>query len=351
MMSTRWTSFCEGVPSLQEPSWTLRGLNLNDVHRVDNVQKTRFDPRGALIDRSVARLYLSRAPRELTPARPSPSIGTMFLGMQLRLDQSEGREPRRSSRYPPAMQFAVEILELTQLELGERLREELRKRPLLEEVPRDDAEPVPGPRADFAVDLRDQGPVVSLDRSEVPNVRLGTDLVRVPRDAATRQAFEWVRPQIKETKFLLEVLARRERTLLAVARAAVQHQRQRLERGPAWLVPLTRREIADEVGHSDSLVSRAVANKLIRTPREVVPFADLFGDASGRTKPAVLDERATLLKELRQIVAGEDPRAPHSDAAIVDLMRKRGVDIARRTIAKYRGELGIATSNQRRKWR
>ena len=245
----------------------------------------------------------------------------------------------------------MEILELTQVELGERLREELRQRPLLEEVPRDDDEPVLGPRADFAVDLRDQGPVVTLDRSEVPNVRLGSELIRVPRDTATRQAYEWLRPQLKETKFLLQVLARRERVLLAVARAAAHHQRQRLERGPAWLAPLTRREIADELGHSDSLVSRAVANKLIRTPHEVVPFAEFFGDAYGRTRPAVPDERAVLLKDLRQIVAGEDPREPYSDAAIVDLMRKRGVDIARRTIAKYRGVLGITTSNRRRKYR
>ncbi len=110
----------------------------------------------------------------------------MFLGLQLQVGTSGGRNPRRAMRFPPALQFAVEILELTQIELGERLR----KHPLLEEISREDDGDVADIRADFIVDVRKDGPVVSLNRSEVPAVRFRHDYVRLPRDVATRQAYD-----------------------------------------------------------------------------------------------------------------------------------------------------------------
>lgn len=156
----------------------------------------------------------------------------------------------------------------------------------------------------------------------------------------------YLKGQLQEARWLLKNLEARGETLLRVTRSLVQRQAGFLEFGDGALRPLTLREVAGELGLHESTISRAIARKYARTPRGTLPlrafFASGVSDANGEETSS-----AAVQSMIRQLVAGENPRKPLSDAKLAETLRAAGVPVARRTVAKYREAMGIASSQDR----
>ncbi|MEG2073441.1 MAG: RNA polymerase factor sigma-54 [Angelakisella sp.] len=155
---------------------------------------------------------------------------------------------------------------------------------------------------------------------------------------------DYLRDEIGKGRGLISCLEQRQKTLSAIALKAVERQRDFFLRG-APLLPLTMGEIATDIGIHESTVSRAVSGKYIRYAKGTMPLGELFcGKLESGSSSSFAKGR------LREIVEGEDKNHPLSDAAITELLSEKGICISRRCVAKYREELEIPTSQQRKKW-
>ncbi len=190
--------------------------------------------------------------------------------------------------------------------------------------------------------------VVSLNNEQVPHLRISNHykdlMARAETDAATR---EYIRDKIRAGKFLIKSLHQRQQTIQSIATEIVKRQREFMELGRAHLKPLTMNQVAEIVGVHETTVSRAVSGKYMETPHGVFEMKHFF--TSGFTAADGQAVANTSIKDMvAEIIKGEDQFNPLSDDAIVKLLVAKGLTIARRTVAKYRGELNILPSNLRR---
>ena len=134
-----------------------------------------------------------------------------------------------------------------------------------------------------------------------------------------------------------------------MAQEIINHQTEFLDNGPEFIAPLKMQQIADRVGVHVTTVSRAVDEKWIQTPRGLFPLKRFFG---GGTQTAEGEEVAwdTIRIKLQELIDGEDKVKPLSDDALVDSLAEQGLKLARRTITKYRKQMGIPSSRQRREY-
>ena len=149
--------------------------------------------------------------------------------------------------------------------------------------------------------------------------------------------------------WLVKSLDQRARTILSVAREIVRRQDGFLTRGVAGLKPLTLRQVADALGMHESTISRVVANKFMATPRGIFEFRYFFTTAIASTDGEEAVSAEAVRHRIRTLIEEETPDAVLSDDAIVAILRKEGVEIARRTVAKYRESMGIPSSPKRRR--
>lgn len=189
---------------------------------------------------------------------------------------------------------------------------------------------------------------VALERGGLPAVRLDGDVERLARDR--RQSAEvrrYLRGKLDRARWVVEALAQRERTLLRVAGALFERQRAFLEHGPGHLSALRMGDLARELDLHVSTVSRAVSGKYAQTPWGILPLRHFFQASAGADHESARDD---LLEVVKGIFAAEDPAQPLSDDQVVAELARRGWRVARRTVAKYRGELGIASSYRRKRY-
>ncbi|MDO5566648.1 MAG: RNA polymerase factor sigma-54, partial [Planctomycetia bacterium] len=173
-------------------------------------------------------------------------------------------------------------------------------------------------------------------------------------------AKEYLRKNIASAKWLIEALGQRKSTLERVVDEIVTHQNDFLELGPEHIKPLKLKQIAEKLGVDVSTVSRAYRDKWMQTPQGLFPLKRFFSGALTQEKKAdESDEgdegndtiaQAAVLQKIREIVDAEDKKTPLSDEEIVEILNKDGIEISRRTVAKYRGILGIPGSRGRRSW-
>lgn len=185
---------------------------------------------------------------------------------------------------------------------------------------------------------------VTLAAAMAPELRVAA----LPADTGpTGEARAWLAGRRARALWLADALAYRQRTLLQVARALVARQSAFFLHGPDHMRPLTRSDLAEELGLHLSTVGRALAGKAVESPQGTHPLSVFFspalpvaggGDMSG----------FVIRRHIRRLIAAESPQAPLSDAAICTALRGMGVDIARRTVAKYRECMSIPPSFRRR---
>ncbi|MCL6635580.1 MAG: RNA polymerase factor sigma-54 [Peptococcaceae bacterium] len=165
-------------------------------------------------------------------------------------------------------------------------------------------------------------------------------------DSSTRR---FVESKLNAAAWLIRSIEQRRLTLYKVAKCLVELQRDFLDHGVKYLKPLNLKKVAEMVGLHESTVSRATSNKYIQTPQGVFEMKYFF--STGLNNAAGTATSAESIKKmLQEIVAGEDARAPLNDQRIADLFRQRGIRISRRTVAKYRDELGIPAIRQRKRY-
>ena len=163
--------------------------------------------------------------------------------------------------------------------------------------------------------------------------------------AASAADAGYLRGRLQEARWLLRNLEQRGETLLRVVNCLLREQSAFLEFGDQALRPLTLREVAAEVGVHESTVSRAVARKYVRTPRGTLPLRAFF--ASGVDIAGGGGASSTAIQAMiRQLVDNEDPRKPLSDARLAETLQAGGIPVARRTVAKYREAMNIASSHE-----
>lgn len=161
-------------------------------------------------------------------------------------------------------------------------------------------------------------------------------------------AGKYLQERFGRAKWLQNALEQRAKTTLAVARAVVAAQEQFFEAGVEFLVPLTLRSVAEQIGVHESTVSRVVNGKYMQTPWGVLGFKYFFSSGVGSTGGQVSVAATSVQALIAKMVKAENPAKPMSDEQIVTALKDEGVEVARRTVAKYRGILGIAGTAERR---
>jgi len=235
-------------------------------------------------------------------------------------------------------------LELTELgALIDRLRE-LDPRP----AARLAEEAAPPLRPDVLVERTEDGFTVGVESSAVPSVTIDPELEALARDRRQdRELRGYVRKKLDKARWIVDAVQQRGETLSRIAEAVFRHQHAFLEHGPGHLLPLRMNALAEELGVHVSTVSRAVAGKYAQTPWGILPLRHFFQAAAGADDDSARDDVRTAVRE---VFDAEDPTRPLSDDEVVGEMERRGWKLARRTVAKYRRELGIPSSYRRRKY-
>lgn len=160
-------------------------------------------------------------------------------------------------------------------------------------------------------------------------------------------AKDYVQDKLRSAQWLIRSIQQRQRTIIRVAESILKFQRDFFEKGIAHLKPLILRDVAEDIGVHESTVSRVTTNKYVHTPQGIFELKFFFNSGISRTNGEDLASQAVKSK-IKELVGSEDVKRPHSDQKIVELLKKGGIDIARRTVAKYREQLGILASSKRK---
>ena len=160
---------------------------------------------------------------------------------------------------------------------------------------------------------------------------------------------KYIRDKVQSATWLIKSIQQRQKTIYKVAESIVKHQRDFFDYGIDQLKPLVLRNIADDVEMHESTISRVVTNKYMHSHRGIFEMKYFFGSSIQRTSGENIASKS-VKEEIKSLVSKEDPKNPYSDCEIVDLLKAKGIDIARRTVAKYREMIGILPSSKRKKY-
>lgn len=192
--------------------------------------------------------------------------------------------------------------------------------------------------------------LVFVNDGNLPRLRLSRAYQEVVRNrrALDAEHKEFIATKLNAAQWLIQAIEQRRQTMLKVIHFIVNRQRDFLDRGIQHLKPLTLREVAEGIGMHESTISRVTNDKYAQTPRGVLPLKFFF--SSGLTTVDGEDVSARGIKAtINKLVGEEDPRSPLTDQAIVEALAGQGVQIARRTVAKYREQLGILSARMRKR--
>jgi RNA polymerase sigma-54 factor len=161
------------------------------------------------------------------------------------------------------------------------------------------------------------------------------------------QAREYIQDKLRSAQWLIRSIQQRQRTIIKVTESIVKFQREFFDRGINYLKPLILRDVAEDINMHESTISRVTTNKYVHTPQGIFELKFFFNSGINRTDG---DEIASesVKNKIRDIIGKEDQRKPYSDQKLVELLRDQNIDIARRTVAKYREQLGILSSSKRK---
>jgi len=191
---------------------------------------------------------------------------------------------------------------------------------------------------------------VRMNDDYVPHLRISNLYRRMMAERGNDpEVIRYIREKVRAGQFLIRSIHQRQDTIRRIAEEMVRRQEGFFEHGVSELRPMTMAQIAEVIGVHETTVSRAIANKYLRSPRGVFELRFFFSSGYQTRDGKSLSNR-TVKDAVAELVAGEDPTSPLSDQAIVAILEEQGLDIARRTVAKYRGELGILPSHMRRQY-
>lgn len=196
--------------------------------------------------------------------------------------------------------------------------------------------------------------IVSLNEDGLPKLKISNYYRNMLKGGANpsgdKKATEYIQEKLKSAVWLIKSIHQRQRTIFKVTDSIVKHQKEFFEKGAGHLKPMVLRDIANDIGMHESTVSRVTTAKYVHTPQGIYELKYFFnsGISSSQGGEDLASESVKL--KLKELVSKEDPKKPLSDQKLVDLLEKEGIEIARRTVAKYRDVLKILPSSQRKKY-
>jgi RNA polymerase sigma-54 factor len=198
---------------------------------------------------------------------------------------------------------------------------------------------------DVFVRKDDQGWRVEINPAIAPRLRVNTAYAGC---LGRSGEYSMLRTQLQEARWLVKSLEIRNETLIRVARAIIAHQQEFLDRGEEGMRPLVLREIAEALELHESTVSRATTGKYMHTPRGVFEFRYFFSSQVPGSDGESVSSTA-IRARIRKLISEEDAQKPLSDSALTRILIGEGIEVARRTVAKYRESMGFPSSNDRRR--
>jgi len=203
---------------------------------------------------------------------------------------------------------------------------------------------------DLIVEKIDDKYHVFLNDSGLPRLRISKTYQEIARDKKKYdgESKEFINQRLNSAHWMIQAIEQRRQTMLKVMNFIVDRQREFFEKGIDYLKPLTLREVADVISMHESTVSRVTNEKYVQTPRGLLPLKFFF--SSGLTTTTGEDASARSIKsQIQKLVDDEPPKNPLTDQQIVEMFDRKGVKIARRTVAKYRDQLGILPARMRKR--
>lgn len=193
--------------------------------------------------------------------------------------------------------------------------------------------------------------VVSLNEDGLPRLRISNlyrSLLKEDAAGGTAKTQAYIQDKLRSAVWLIKSIHQRQRTIYKVTESIVRYQGDFFEKGPAFIRPMILRDIANDIGMHESTVSRVTTNKYVHTPRGIFELKYFFNSGINKTDGDSLASESVKLK-IKALISAEDVKDPLSDQKIVELLEKDGIQIARRTVAKYREMLRILPSSKRKK--
>lgn len=191
--------------------------------------------------------------------------------------------------------------------------------------------------------------VVTLNDEGLPRLRVSQFYRRVLGQGDSTEAKGYIQDKMRAAAWLIKSIHQRQRTLYMVTQSIIKFQREFFEHGVSHLKPLVLKDVANDIGMHESTVSRATANKYAHTPQGIYELKYFF-TSSLRGADGEDVSAESVRKKIKEIIGAEDPSSPFSDQSIAEKLAKDNIDIARRTVAKYRELMGILPSSKRRQF-
>ncbi len=195
--------------------------------------------------------------------------------------------------------------------------------------------------------------VIQLNDEGLPRVRINPYYRKLltHRDSVDKVTKEYIEERLRSAQWLIKGMEQRSKTIYRVAESIVNFQRDFLDQGISLLKPMVLKDVAEDIGMHESTISRVTTNKFMHTPQGIFPMKFFFttGFAVGSNGSGAEVSSLTVKDVIQKMIREEDPAAPLKDQQIVDTLKSKGIEIARRTVAKYREELRIPPTSVRRR--
>lgn len=190
--------------------------------------------------------------------------------------------------------------------------------------------------------------VIVQNEDGMPMLRVSKFYRAALADGMNGDAKSYVQDKLRSAQWLIRSIHQRQRTIYKVVESILKFQKDFFDKGVGHLKPLILKDVAEDIGMHESTISRVTSNKYVHTPQGIFELKYFFNSSIGRADGD--DMASTSVKHrIKQLIDAEDAKKPLSDQAIVDLLKKENIKIARRTVAKYREAMGILSSSKRRK--
>lgn len=192
--------------------------------------------------------------------------------------------------------------------------------------------------------------VIVLNDDGMPKLRISPFYKDTISKNISNNTKEYIQNKLKSAVWLIRSIHQRQRTIYKVMESIVRHQRNFLEKGIVSLKPMVLKDVAEDIGMHESTISRVTTNKYCHTPQGIFELKFFFSSSINRVYGDAIAS-ASVKEKIRQIIQAEDVTRPYSDRKIVALLTKSNIDIARRTVAKYREMLGVLPSSKRKRFK
>lgn len=192
--------------------------------------------------------------------------------------------------------------------------------------------------------------VIVLNEDGMPKLRVSSfyrDALN-KRDGFSAHTKDYIQNKLRSAVWLIRSIHQRQRTIYKVVESIIRRQRDFFEKGIANLKPMVLRDVAEDISMHESTVSRVTTNKYVHTPQGIFELKFFFNSSISRMDGDVIAS-ASVKDKIRQIIKSENPAKPYSDRKMVAILKSSNIDVARRTVAKYREMLGVLPSNKRKK--